>query len=214
MKKVKEFVPVRILRDEAHETRTRQEMEGSIQSLQLILDEWLSLGLGPCTDGINDLILRPRVMYDRAVSDMIKVPELSGPFKIDKAKYMDQLSLPDPSALYAACKKALQQPWCAVYGLWIVDDDKVLLNEEEAQNYIDSQSVYVRDPEKLAVAEKLTDFCRSFNELSEALRGEFTPPVFGWQAFFRGKFLLHQEDGTKPFTITVDPTFLRYVTQG
>jgi hypothetical protein len=102
----------------------------SKNAMQKVLDEWLKLGLGPCM-GLNDLVLRPRSVYDRAVDELIKVPQLSGPFKMNPAQYREQLVLPDPSGLYEACKKALQRPYCAMYGIFIVYDDKVKIDAEK-----------------------------------------------------------------------------------
>lgn len=121
--------PVKVYFNPDFEDKTIKDLQISKDAMQKILNEWLALGLGPCM-GLNDLILRPRAVFDRAVNDMIKVPELSGPFKMDKMKYRDTLSIPDPSALFDACKKALQLPYCAMYGIFIVNDDLVEIDAE------------------------------------------------------------------------------------
>jgi hypothetical protein len=49
--------------------------------MQRVLVEWLKLDIGPCM-GLNDLVLRPRAVYNRAINEAIIVPEQSGPFKL------------------------------------------------------------------------------------------------------------------------------------
>jgi len=83
----------------------------SRDAMQKILNEWLALELGPCM-GLNDLILRPHAVYEKALITQ---------------KYKAK---PDPSSLYSACKKALQLPYCAMYGIFIVNDDLVEIDAE------------------------------------------------------------------------------------
>jgi hypothetical protein len=208
MKKEIEAAPVCVFRDEKHEQKTKQELDNSKQAMQKILNEWLALGLGPCM-GLNDLILRPRAIFDRAVNDMIKVPELSGPFKMDKTKYRDSLSIPDPSALFDACKKALQLPYCGMYGIFIVNDDLVEIDEEEAAGLIDSQSIYLSDPAKIELVEDLIKLCELMNKVNLKLPEELLSPDPETNGFFRDRFLLTQKSYPGPFSVSLNPAFLR-----
>jgi hypothetical protein len=81
----------------------------SREAMQKLLDEWMKLGLGPCM-GLNDLIIRPKTVYDRAVKDAS--------------------IRPDPSGLLKARNKALRLPYCAMEGIFIENYDEVTLNVE------------------------------------------------------------------------------------
>ncbi len=161
---------IRVYRNIEHEERTKKELQISRDAMQKILNEWLFLEIGPCM-GLNDLVLRPRAVFDRAVNDMIKVPELPGPFKMDKTKYRDTLSIPDPSALLDLCKKALQLPYCAMYGIFIVNDDQVEIDVEGANELIDSQSIYASG-DKVKLAEDLNKLVELLNSLNSRLNHE------------------------------------------
>jgi len=183
-----------VYRNIEFEEKTKKDLEISRAAMQTVLTEWLRLGLGPCM-GLNDLVLRPRAVYDRAVNEAIKVPELSGPFKMNPTQYRDQLVLPDPSALYNACKQALTLPYCAMYGIFIVNDDTVELDQEAASDLINSQSIYATTPEMKKIAEDLQTFLNLFNSLNSRLNQElFSSGNPTCNAFFRGKFGFSDQD--------------------
>lgn len=204
--------PVRVYRDEANEAATRIELEKARNSLQVVLNKWLALGLGSCKD-ISDLILRPRILYDQAVNDLLKVPESEGPFKLDKNKYKDQLTLPDPSGLLEARNEALKQSYCTNSELWNLSGDRVVLNDWEAEYLIDSQSIYLSDPAKIQLAEDLKTLVDAMNKINLAMSGELLPPAPHVTQFCRGKFLLTQKSYPGPFEMSVDPEFLRSLIQ-
>lgn len=184
--------PVCVYRNIEFEERTKKELQISKVAMEKILSEWLALGLGPCM-GLNDLVLRPRAVFDRAVNEAIKVPELSAPFKLNPAQYREQLVLPDCSGLYNACKKALQLPYCAMYGIFIVNDDKVEIDEAGANDLIQSQTIYATNPDKIKLVEDLTKFVTLFNSLNERLGREFENPVTHATQFFLNKFSFAQK---------------------
>lgn len=161
---------IQVYRNTEYEEKVKKDLQISRDAMQKILNEWLILEIGPCM-GLNDLVLRPRAVFDRAVNDMITVPQTSGPFKINPAQYKEQLVLPDPSALFDACKKALQLPYCAMYGIFIVNDFVVEIDKEGASELIDSQSIYASG-DKVELAEDLTKFVELFNSLNVRLNQE------------------------------------------
>ena len=192
------------------EKKTVQDLETSRAAMQNVLNEWLRLGLGPCM-GLNDLVLRPRAVYDRAVDEIIKIPELSGPFKMDPRQYRDQLVLPDPSALYDACKQALRLPYCAMHGIFIVNDDMVELDQETASDLINSQTLYASEPDKIKRIDKVLAWIELTNSLNADLSGDFLRPTPATTQFCRGRFKITDKTvkGVYQYEISVDPEFIK-----
>lgn len=199
-----------VYRNNEFEEKTKKDLETSRAAMQNVLTEWLKLGLGPCM-GLNDLVLRPRAVYDRAVNEAIKVPELSGPFKMNPAQYRDQLVLPDPSALYDACKQALRLPYCAMYGIFIVNDDTVELDQETANDLINSQTVYASDPAKIKRIDKVLAWIELTNSLNVDLSGDFLRPTPITNEFCRGRFKITDKTVNKvyQYEISIDPEFIK-----
>lgn len=162
---------IQVYRNTEYEEKVKKDLQISRDAMQNILNEWLILEIGPCM-GLNDLVLRPRAVFDRAVNDMITVPQTSGPFKINPAQYKEQLVLPDPSALFDACKKALQLPYCAMYGIFIVNDFIVEIDKEASNELINSQSIYTSTPDKIKLAEDLQTWIKLTNSLNIRLNHE------------------------------------------
>jgi hypothetical protein len=178
-----------------------------------VLDVWNGLNLLPCED-IYSLVLNPQKVYSDAVNKLAEVPEQKGRFQVSKAAYIQTLEIPVPDLLYRAARTTRQMPFTCSEGIWQTVNGKVELIEKEATALIASCSVYTSSPDKIALAEKLKAFCDSFNSLSLALKSDFTPPLPGWQRFFIGKFILRQDNSQDPFTITVDPAYLKTIIQG
>lgn len=201
--------PLIIYRDKDFEEKTKRELETSRDAMQRVLDEWLRLELGPCM-GLNDLVLRPRAVYDRAVNEAIKVPEQSGPVKLNPVQYREQFIGPDPSALYIACKSALRLPYCAMYGLFIVNDDKVEMNEETTGELINNKTRYSSNPEKIKLIKKLQKWAELTNSLNADFSGTFIKPDPITTAFCRGRFKIidNTVNGIYQYRISPDPDFL------
>jgi hypothetical protein len=200
--------PVCVYRNRTFETTTEAELKLAQKALQKLLDKWMLLGLGPCKD-ISGLIMRPRIMYDQAVNDLLKVPESEGPFKLDKNKYKDQFTLPDPAELLEARNEALKLSFCASSELWNVSGDQVVLDEAEGQALIDSQSIYLSDPAKIELVENVTKLCELMNKVNSAMAGQLLPPEPHVSQFCMGKFLLTQKSYPGPYEMSVDPAFLK-----
>jgi hypothetical protein len=179
-----------IYRNPQFEEKTKEDLQTAKAAMQTVLDEWLNLGLGPCM-GLNDLVLSPRAVYDKAINAAIKVPELSGPFKMKTAQYRDQLVLPDPSALYDACKQALRLPYTAMYGVFIVNDNVVELDQDGANDLINSQTLY-GTPKQGERIKKLQALIPIINEINIMLNGDLLRPCPATNQFFRGRFTLKE----------------------
>lgn len=198
-----------IYKDVEFEEKTKKDLQASLPAMQKVLTEWLDLKLGPCM-GLNDLVLRPRAVYDKAVNDLIKVPEPAGPFRIDPTQYRGQLVLPDPSGLYAACKEALRFPFTAM-NIFIVADDKVELDADAVAELIDSRTIYATDPDKVKLAAVFNEYVSVTNKLNEMLQGDLLPTLPTTHLFFRNKFILSEKltGESYIFNIGVDTDFLR-----
>jgi hypothetical protein len=206
--------PVKVFSDPDFENRTKNELEAAKKGLQVYLDQWLALGLGPCND-IFGLIMQPRISYDKAVDSMIGTPASQGPFKVNKNKYRDQLELPDPALLLKARNNALKNIYSTKSDLWSVENDRIVMNQQEAEAIIDSQSVYCTKPEKIKLAEDLLAAVDLWNSLNVRLGGELfdsaNPHV---NAVILGKFSFVAEDqrghGGK---LVILPDYMRKILQ-
>jgi hypothetical protein len=201
-----------IFRDLLYEERTRQQLTTAKAAMQEILNNWLTLDLGPCFD-LHELVFNPRAVYDRTVNRMIKVPETKGPFKMNPSQFREQLVLPDPSKLIKACNAALKVPYTSDPELWLVNGDIIELSEAESEALIDSQSIYLSDPIKIELVEEMIKLCELLNSLNSKTSGEMLPNSPASNEYFSGKFILRQEFDRSPFKISVSPDYLRQLVQ-
>jgi hypothetical protein len=186
--------PVRVWRNELHEANTKRELQTAQTALQSCLDVWNSLELIQCTD-IFALILNPETAYKKAVSELAVVPVTVGRFQISKEAYINTLDVPIPDSLYRAAREARKVQFTNMPELWSIESDKVILNETEANQLIDSQSIYASG-EKIKLAEDLTKFVDLFNSLNSRLNFELflsSNPVTN--TFFRGWGSFEETDG-------------------
>lgn len=174
--KTKEFKPVRVYRDELFEMKTRHEMDACRTQMQAIANEWLKMGIGDVPE-IHGLLMRPQTVYNDKINAMIDAPKTDGKFAVKKSAYMDTLALPDPTALINACNIAKQQTWCGVPGLWDMDGVTVVLNEQAAEQYIDSQSIYANTPERAEFVDDMQKFCDMFNDMNKRTNGGLIDPM-------------------------------------
>lgn len=191
------------------EEKTRQDLQTARDAMQNVLDEWLKLGLGPCM-GLNDLVLRPRAVYERAVNEAIKVPELAGPIKMDPAQYRKQFIAPDPSALYQACRQALRLPYSAMYGVFIVNDKAVELDQDGANDLINIQTMR-GTPEQAEFVKKFREYINITNELNWILNGDLLRPNPATNQFFRERFTLQERYINAVYTYEVRDINLDYL---
>jgi hypothetical protein len=186
----KEFKPLRVYRDELFEMKTRHEMDASRMHMQAIADAWLKMGIGDVPE-IHGLLMRPQTVYDNKINAMIDAPKTDGKFAVKKSAYMDTLALPDPSALIGACNSAKQQTWCGVPGLWDMDGGTVVLNDDTAAQYIDSQSIYANTPERAEFVNDMQKFCDMFNDMNKRTKGELINPMDSFlNRWAIGKFII------------------------
>ena len=210
MKKLEKSVIV--YRNTIHENITKQALEAAKKRLQSLLNEWSKLEIGECTD-IGGLLMRPEQAYNTAIDKLIDVPAKTGRFAVKKDSVLNTLDLPDPSNLYASAKSIRQQPFCASVELWDVEGNEVILNTSEAERYIDSQSVYASQPDKIALVKDVNKLCELYNSINERLNGELiqgTPWTFN---HFRGKFTIRQKTNGGLYEITPEVDYLRSVLQ-
>jgi hypothetical protein len=198
----------RVWRDQNFEALTREQLQATQVSLQLVLDIWHSLELTDCTD-INALIANPQKVYSDAVNKLAEVPKQTGRFPVSKAAYIQTLEVPLPDLLYRAAKAARQTPFGLSAELWHIVDGIVQIEENEAAALIDSQSIYVADPDKKKLLEDLQTWIELYNSLDARLKGELFSPLPAATQLFMGKFSYTQKSYPGPFTLALLPDKLR-----
>ena len=198
-----------IYRDEAHEKKVKSDLESARQSLQNVLNVWNSLDLVPCTD-ICSLVLNPQESYKKAIDELAVVPITAGRFQVNKQAYINTLDIPVPDELYRACRDCRRIQFAGIGELWNVSGDQVILNESEADHYINAQSIFANgDPGKMKLAKDLVKFTELFNSLNERLGYKLENPVAIGHQFFRDKFRFEQKSYGGHFILEVDPQKVR-----
>lgn len=200
--------PVQIFRDEKYELKTRKELEDARTALQNVLNIWGELDLTPCDD-LHSLIMNPQRYYTNAVNSLAIVPVQAGRFQVSKQKYIESLDIPIPDSLYRAAKICRSMAYCVYPELWSIENGTVTLNSDQAEGYIDSQSVYCNNQEVIALIDNLRKGCENLNKANAKLNGELLQPAPGLYQFCQGKFLLRQERYDSHFELSLDPEFLK-----
>jgi hypothetical protein len=127
---------------------------------------------------------------------------------LDKSKYQEQFTLPDPIELLNARNIALKQSFCALPELWDIKDNEVVLNESEAFVYIHSQSIYANDPKQIEFCNQLDTFVKLFTKIDTSLKGKFSQPTPFTYQFCRGKFEVKETENSF-YEIKIIPEILR-----
>jgi hypothetical protein len=210
MKKEIETAPVKVYSDPVHEAKTRIELEKARVSLQACLDIWNGLNMVPCTD-IFALIMNPQTVYGSAVNQLAEPPVQTGRFKISKEAYINTLEIPVPDSLYRAAREARKQTFCAMPELWTVSESglNVVLDETEGGALIDSQSIYLSDPDKITKVENVIKMVELMNIVNREMKGQFMPPSPHVYQFIDQMFTLTQKTCEDMFELKIDPAFLR-----
>src|SRR4030042_4383858 len=187
--KKEKLTPLRVFRDEAYELKTSQDLETARQNLQVVLDMWNGLDLIPCTD-IVQLILNPQTVYGNAVNQLAEPPATKGRFQISKQAYISTLDVPIPDNLYRSAREARRYSFAAMPDLWSVSGNQIVMNETEKEALINSQSVYISNPDKIKLVKKLQSWVDLTNQLNETLLGDFLRPNPVTTEFCRGRFII------------------------
>lgn len=196
-----------VYRNLEHEGRTRTQLAETHRVLNMLLDQWLRLDIGPVTD-ITELVFNPEAAYKSAIDKLVEVPA-GGKFAVKKEAHINTLELPDPAAFYGLAKSIRQRQFTSEPGLWLVKGNEVILNEAVAQTYVDAGSVYASGEAAISLAEDIAKFCELANSLNQRLRGELLPVTPWTYSFFRGKFTLTAQMNDTMQTIAPDIDNLR-----
>ena len=200
--------PVRVWRNELHEANTKRELQTAQTALQSCLDVWNGLELTVCND-IFALILNPETAYKKAVNELAVVPVTVGRFQVSKDAYIQTLDVPIPDSLYRACREARKVLYTNMPELWSIENDNtIVLNETEANQLIDSQSIYASG-EKIQLAKDLQKFVELFNSIDSRLQGELLYPSVHATNYFLQKFSFTQKSYPGPYSLELIPDKLR-----
>lgn len=199
-----------VYRDHAFEDKARAGLDDDRRSIQMLLNQWNAMKIGPCPE-INLLVMRPDRLYKQVIDKLVEVPATAGPFKISKEAHVQTLDLPDPSMIIELSKKVRQQGYCSVPALWSISDDgmAVVLVQSEAEILIDQRSIYASDPQKIKLIQRWQGLCQTMSNLNIGCRGELLPSNQWTHNWARGKFILHQKFTSDPFEVLLDPDWVK-----
>jgi hypothetical protein len=179
MKKVNNVTTVRVYRNELNEISVTKDLQAAQNVLQAVLNVWSGLELTPCNN-ICALIMNPETAYKKAINELAVVPVTAGRFQVSKEAYISTLDIPIPDSLYRAARAARQQPHAVNRELWNIEGDKVVMNETEAEELINSGNIYCTDEKQIKFARRLTDLVTLWNEVDRDLQGVLiTPQIRG-----------------------------------
>ena len=104
--------------------------------------------------------------------------------------------------------------------LWSVSGNQIVMNETEKEALINSQSVYISNPDKIKLVKKLQSWVDLTNQLNETLLGDFLRPNPVTTEFCRGRFIITDKyiktdfGNSYTYEINMDPDFLKSLVQG
>jgi len=203
-----------IYRNEDFENQTRADIQKAKEAIENMINIWMDLDVGGIVDVI-ELINDPEKAYSEAVHRTVEVPQLPGKFQIAKDVYIQTLSIPIPDQLYRACRDCRKHPYCFDTSLWGIKEGNFILNEEIANELIDSQSIYCDDPEKQEIITDYINLCELLNKFNTHLLGDFLRATPVTIEFCRGRFVIadayieHEYGKNYTYALTPDPEFLR-----
>jgi len=102
--------------------------------------------------------------------DLVDIPEVSGPLKIDRRKYMDTLEKPDTAAMMKAHAAILNDHIVRTsYRNTLLEEGKVIANPVLRDRAIEVSSLFAENEEQVEAWEKHRELCNAFNSYNEFL---------------------------------------------
>ncbi len=107
----------------------------------------------------------PKGFYESRLMSLVDFPKVSGPLKIDKAKYMATLEKPDTDALMDA-RDAITNDHIArsSYSGTLLKEGKVIANPVLRDRAVEVYSLYAETSAQVEHWEKHQELCEAFNE--------------------------------------------------
>jgi len=158
--------------DEAYEAKIRTELEDAQAALQNLLTEWNLLDIGVCDD-LFRLTQQPEKYYNDKIGETVELPVTKGKFKLSKDVYLSMLQIPTPNSIYVAARTCRKHSYSGIPSLWHISADgkTVELDEKQAFQFIDSQSIYVESEQQRIFVDHVLQFKESSNYLHEVIKG-------------------------------------------
>jgi hypothetical protein len=199
-----------VFEDTNYMEKTKFELQAAKTALQSCLDIWQTLDVGPVID-IFSLIMSPQKVYVDAITILAEPPQTGGRFQISKQVYISTLDIPPiPESLYRACRSARQQIYSNMPELWSIESDKIVLNQAEAETLINSQSIFISDPDKISLAKDIQQYVELSNSINIRIKGAWFIPNFWTNEYFRQiGFTMSQERSDLPFKMSILPDRLK-----
>jgi len=156
--------------DPGFEEATQREIAEAKTAMEAVLAAWDSLKLTAInsTSELYDLIQQPEMMFKEALMSMTRrssdtnVP-VPAPRPIN------------PEPFYASVRSAKSFPYTGrQYGLFTIEKKKVVVNEEQAELYINARTLYADSEEQVQFYEDAEAFVRFFNTCNQKMNGTLT----------------------------------------
>jgi hypothetical protein len=153
---------VKIYSNQAFEQKTEKEVNDMAAKLQVLLNEFNALNVGPVDQSELPLLCsNPQMLFDAKLEKSVIVPK-----GMNRSKYIELLELPKLDKLLQAHKKFVEVRTQSLENFRIAGDT-IELVPERVELTMDGQSVYVADgsPQHKA-ALKLLQFLELANDLN------------------------------------------------
>jgi hypothetical protein len=161
-----------IYRNEAFEAETRAGMQVTLTLYNELLSCWNGLDVGECQD-IFRLATNASQIYKDHFETSLEVPLQVGRLMVNKQAYINLVEMPVPNSLYISAKKVTKSPGFGYVDCFVLQDNRVVLDEERAEAVILSQNVYAESEAALIMGlavplyVKLSCFLNSYFKVIE-----------------------------------------------
>ena len=193
-------------RNEAHEEKTRNELDRAKKALQNLLQAWNSTDLGLPCPSLWKLMFTPEKTYQEAAKSIAEVPIANGKFQLSKEVFLNILEIPTPNDLYIAAREARNEIQTGRPELWTISEDggTVLLNQELAEALIHESDCYV----ETELQDQMVEACKEYAKSGKVLH-EILTKLPG-QGMFQGiPFVIVERYGNLIAWLEIEPVQLR-----
>lgn len=157
-------------RDLLFEEQTKAELKKALEAQQKMLNAWYGTGIDvPCTN-LFQLMHAPQKVYGDAVKSQAEIPIAHGKFQISKDVFLNILDIPVPNQLYIAAREARNQIQAGRPELWSIEGNKVVMDQELANELIHSKDVYTENEAQERFVEATLKYIELSNYLVETIK--------------------------------------------
>ncbi len=138
-----------------------------------IVEEFQKLGLGGITNyqELFKLYQDPEKFWKQKAYANIQVPEIEGPFEIDKEAYVkgQGIKFRDNTKLLAAVAETrrIAPHKLSSIEYYTIEEGQVIVNKNSLQELVDNKTVYASTPEEIALVEALDALSKDFDKVNK-----------------------------------------------